>query len=96
MTAPEDPGKKLRRLVDSEADTQVDVPVEPADAESVSPPVRHPAIDENNLPLPQRVEELDMDATRVTPSAFEYTPVTQPRRPIPPSSRPAPTRRRFD
>jgi penicillin-binding protein 1C len=92
MTTPEDPGKKFRRLVDSEADTQADVPVKPDGTESDSPVVRHPAIDENNLPLPQRVEELDMDATRVTPSAFEYTPATKPRRPIPRSSRPAPSR----
>ena len=30
-----------------------------------------PALDENNMPLPKRVDEIDMNATRVSPSAFQ-------------------------
>ena len=36
-----------------------------AAAEKNTPVVRHPAIDENGMPLPRRVEEIDMGATRV-------------------------------
>ncbi|MGA2488667.1 MAG: PBP1A family penicillin-binding protein [Anaerolineales bacterium] len=73
MITPEDPAEKFRRLLDSEADTQGEPPVEDATAESIPLVVRHPAIDENGMPLPRRVEEIDMSATRVTPSTFEYT-----------------------
>jgi penicillin-binding protein 1C len=81
MTTPEDPREKFRRLVDSEADTQGEPPAEQAAAKSTSSAVHHPAIDENGMPLPRRVEEIDMGATRVTPSAFEYTPGPRVRRP---------------
>ena len=78
---PEDPRDKFRRLMDSEADTQGEAPVEEPAGESATPAVHHPAIDENGMPLPRRVEEIDMGATRVTPSAFEYTPRAINRRP---------------
>ncbi len=67
MTNPEDPGERLRRLTNaSEEETQ---PPE----KGVTPALglRHPALDADGMPLPRRVEELDMDATRVTPAAFE-------------------------
>ena len=82
MTTPEEPRDKFRRLVDSEADTQGEPPAEKTDAESTTPAVYHPAIDENGMPLPRRVEEIDMGATRVTPSAYEHTPAPSMRRPI--------------
>lgn len=50
----------------------------------------HPALDKDNMPLPRRVSETDLDGTRVTPAAFETK--TNPRRasttppPIPPRS----------
>ena len=72
MPEPEDPREKFRRLVDSEADTQTDSPAEQAPEGSTTPVVRHPAIDKNGMPLPRRVEEIDMGATRVTPTAFEH------------------------
>ena len=74
MPNPEDPREKFRRLVDSEADTQAEPPAEQAGAEKNTPVVRHPAIDENGMPLPRRVEEIDMGATRVTPSALRIPP----------------------
>lgn len=85
MTTPEDPREKFRRLVESEADTQGQTPAEESGEESPTPATYHPAIDENGMPLPRRVEEIDMGATRVSPSAFEYTPGT--------GTRPAVTRR---
>ena len=81
MPDPEDPREKFRRLVDSEADTQAEPPAEQTAAEKNTPVVRHPAIDENGMPLPRRVEEIDMGATRVTPSAFTHGSTRTVRRP---------------
>ena len=82
MPTPEDPLEKFRRLVDSEADTQAEPPAEQTGAEKNTPVVRHPAIDANGMPLPRRVEEIDMSATRVTPSAFAHAPTGTVRRPV--------------
>jgi len=82
MTNPEDPREKFRRLLDSEADTQGEAPADDSSTKDTTPVVHHPAIDENGMPLPRRVEEIDMGATRVTPSAFEYTPSTRVHRPV--------------
>ncbi|MFH2039493.1 MAG: transglycosylase domain-containing protein, partial [Chloroflexota bacterium] len=119
---PEDPLERFNRLLKSEAETRMDIPVEkpaapdspdkaaspgsptaPVDPnipvesdEPVSPdepvdpdgssksvpsdapvtptttprPAYRPALDGNNMPLPRRVDEIDMNATRVSPSAF--------------------------
>ncbi len=96
MPTPEDPREKFRRLVDSEADTQAEPPSEDAAAENSTPVVRHPAIDENGMPLPRRVEEIDMGATRVTPSAFEHTPTGRVHRPVPRSRVSKSSRRPFN
>ncbi len=80
MTAPEDPRDKFRRLMDSEAETQGEPPAEEPEAENPTPIVYHPAIDENGMPLPRRVEEIDMGATQVIPSAIETTPTPGKRR----------------
>jgi penicillin-binding protein 1C len=73
----------LKRLIDSEAETRTDLPAEPKEEEvdptattKASPAHRTPpptriALDENNLPLPRRVDELDLDGTRVSPVAYE-------------------------
>jgi penicillin-binding protein 1C len=74
----------LKRLIDSEAETRADPPIEPNE-EEVDPnattqasPARHRTppppridLDENNMPLPRRVDELDLDGTRVSPVAYE-------------------------
>src|SRR5215217_3692677 len=75
----------LKRLIDSEAETRTDLPVEPKDEEPAdstattqaspahrtsTPPLNIP-LDKNNMPLPRRVDELDMDGTRVSPVAYE-------------------------
>lgn len=85
----EDNKYHIRRLLDSEADTRADTPVEPEQAQSADPaattragtprrtPTPHIALDKDNMPLPRRVDELDMDATRVSPVAYE--PPSRPR-----------------
>ena len=113
----EDRIKKIKKLLDSEAETRPETPIEPArdDAPyegttraSVSIPSRTPpppkpeqdrrppiALDKDNMPLPRRVDQVDMESTRVTPAA--YGSVSRPRnvasasasRPIqPPPERP--------
>ncbi|HET9912845.1 MAG TPA: transglycosylase domain-containing protein [Anaerolineales bacterium] len=80
----------LKRLIDSEAETRIDLPAEPKKEEpnpnattKASPPRRTPtppphiALDENNMPLPRRVDELDLEGTRVSPVAYE--PPSRPR-----------------
>lgn len=82
----------LKRLIDSEAETRTDLPAEPKEdvqadpgaTTKASPPRRSPtppsriSLDENNMPLPRRVDELDMDGTRVSPVAYE--PPSRPRK----------------
>src|SRR5512138_2349071 len=93
----------LKRLIDSEAETRTDLPVEQKEEPSqtattkASPPRRTPtppphiALDENNMPLPRRVDELDLEGTRVSPVAYE--PPSKPRnaqtRLAPPTQLPA-------
>src|SRR5215211_3606805 len=81
----------LKRLIDSEAETRGDIPIDPKEEEDVdsnattkaSPahhtptPPAHIPLDENNMPLPRRVDELDLDGTRVSPVAYE--PASRPR-----------------
>ncbi|HEX9386589.1 MAG TPA: biosynthetic peptidoglycan transglycosylase, partial [Anaerolineales bacterium] len=80
----------LKRLIESEAETRTDIPVEPKEEEPADPtattkasparrtppPPRIP-LDENNMPLPRRVDELDLEGTRVSPVA--YDPPSRPR-----------------
>ena len=75
----------LKKLIDSEAETRTDLPVEPKDGEptdstattQASPAHRTPTprinipLDKDNMPLPRRVDELDMEGTRVSPVAYE-------------------------
>ena len=80
----------LKRLISSEAETRADVPIDPKEDEEVdsnattkaspahrTPPPPSIALDENNLPLPRRVDELDLEGTRVSTIAFE--PPSRPR-----------------
>src|SRR6266498_2437568 len=81
--------KRIQRLLDSEAETRAESPVDPKEA--VDPndttkaglPKRTPtpppniALDKDNMPLPRRVNETDMEGTRVTPVAYE--PTSRPR-----------------
>src|ERR1043166_7665095 len=80
----------LKRLIDSEAETRTDLPAngkddgssDPDATTKAVPPRRTPTppsipLDENNMPLPRRVDELDMEGTRVSPVAYE--PRSQPK-----------------
>jgi penicillin-binding protein 1C len=68
----EDLPDRFNRLIRSEAETQIDIPVEkPASPAATSRQSSRPALDKNNMPLPRRVDEIDLDATRLTPAAFE-------------------------
>ena len=81
MSNSEEPRNKFRRLLDSEAETQAEPPAEEFTPSGGTRPIRHPAVDENGMPLPRRVEEIDMGATRVGQTAYEHTPVQPARRP---------------
>jgi penicillin-binding protein 1C len=78
----EDPNERLRRLLDSEDETRADLPAgtEPprrvglppeSGTSGNTPPLIRPALDQDNMPLPRRVDQIDMDGTRVTPAAYE-------------------------
>ena len=107
--------RRIKKLLDSEAETRAETPIEPkvdeqgttkASAAKKTPPPyfdpadtllfgdensepRHIPLDENNMPLPRRVNEVDMDGTRVSPVAYERASrprgMTETRRVSPPS-----------
>ena len=86
----EDRAKRIKRLLDSEAETRPETPIEPSKDKSpyegttrASVPRRTPtppepeksqrppiALDKDNMPLPRRVDQVDMEGTRVTPAAY--------------------------
>ncbi|MBI4731180.1 MAG: transglycosylase domain-containing protein, partial [Chloroflexi bacterium] len=90
MPKSEGPSDKFNRLLKSEADTQPEPP--PEEATPVRG-LRRPALDQDNMPLPRRVDEIDVDATRVTPAAFENTPAPTIRRPAAGTTRRVPPKK---
>jgi len=58
------------------APPELDTPVPPMLGET--PEIPSPALDSRGMPLPRRVDAIDIDATRVTPSAFEPSPPQTP------------------
>lgn len=99
----EDKAKKVKRLLDSEAETRAETPIEPKKDESEEKPATTKAsparkktpepppiaLDKDNMPLPRRVHEVDMEGTRVSPVAYERASrpreMTETRRVSPPS-----------
>jgi 1A family penicillin-binding protein len=67
----DDPADKFRRLLKSEDETHAEPPSQPVQPAAPLPPGSYPALDKDNMPLPRRVDETDMDGTRVTSAAFE-------------------------
>ncbi|MCB9146761.1 MAG: penicillin-binding protein [Anaerolineales bacterium] len=74
---------KLRRLMRSEDETRKDMdPALPPQGTAASrrttgnttPILNLPDLDENNMPLPRRVEETDLEGTRVTNAAYRQPP----------------------
>src|SRR5262245_56214292 len=99
----EEYNRYIRRLLDSEAETRGEPPIEPKKDQPVNPdgttrassarktPTPNPTtsrntppsigLDKDNMPLPRRVDEIDMEGTRVTPVAYE--PASRPRKSVP-------------
>lgn len=80
---------RLRRLLRSEEETQKDMdpaPLPDGTAASrkptggTTPLLNLPDLDQNNMPLPKRVEETDLDGTRVTNAAYRQAMETKPPR----------------
>ncbi|HSO11569.1 MAG TPA: PBP1A family penicillin-binding protein [Anaerolineales bacterium] len=110
MTNEEDRAKRIKKLLDSEAETHPETPIEPARDDApkegttrADTPRRTPtppqpiALDKDNMPLPRRVDQVDMGSTRVTPAAYESA--SRPRNTqtrnasVPRPSQPTPARR---
>ena len=76
---PTEDNDRKRRLLQSEEETQgkyKPLPVEPPAPTTAK--YYRPRLDDDNMPLPRRVDELDMDGTRVSPVAYE--PPSKPRK----------------
>lgn len=99
----EDRIKRIKKLLDSEAETQADFPFRPEASQSnaeeepetdhqsdlegdqyattragvsrrtPTPPPPPIPLDKDNMPLPRRVDQVDMEGTRVTPAAYGTT-----------------------
>jgi 1A family penicillin-binding protein len=91
---PDDTPRKFRRLLNSEDETHAEPPSQPAVPPEPIPHLSYPALDKDNMPLPRRVTETDMDGTRVTSAAFE--PRTTPRRRASPTTPPPPPPTRYN
>jgi len=92
----EDRLKKIRRLLDSEEETHAEPALDPnkdefneqgATTRASTPrtPTPHIALDKDNMPLPRRVDQVDMGSTRVSPAAYES--VSHPRNSTPQTRR---------
>ena len=82
----DDPREKFRRLLNSEDETRAEPPSQPINPGDSIP--YRPALDKDNMPLPRRVSETDLDGTRVTLAAFhtKTTPRNGTRPPVRPRS----------
>ncbi len=67
----DDPRDKFRRLINSEDETHAEPPSQPVPPPQPIPHRSRPALDKDNMPLPRRVTETDVDGTRVTPAAYD-------------------------
>ena len=79
---------RIRRIIRSEEETQgVYTPTPPTPPTQATTPVfTRPALDKDNMPLPRRVDEIDMEGTRVTRAAYE--PASRQLPPQPPKNNP--------
>ena len=78
---------RIRRLLKSEEETRGDIKPAPQSkpttdsapkADGTTPVFTRPALDKDNMPLPRRVDEIDVEGTRVTPAAYQPAIYQQP------------------
>ncbi len=78
---------RLRRLLRSEEETRADLTPAPQSkpttdpapkTDGTTPVFTRPALDKDNMPLPRRVDEIDLEGTRVTPAAYQPVKYQQP------------------
>ena len=70
---------RLRRILKSEEETQGVYNPAPVDPSSqITDKYYRPALDKDNMPLPRRVDEVDMEGTQVTRAAYMPTQSQQP------------------
>src|SRR5688572_23934657 len=77
-----DDNDRLRRLLKSEEETRKDIEPPPSSSTTASskktgsttPRLNLPDLDKDNMPLPKRVDEVDVEGTRVTPAAYRQNP----------------------
>jgi len=75
---------RLRRMLRAEEETQGVYNPEPVEPPSqVTDKYYRPALDKDNMPLPRRVDEVDMEGTRVTRAAYYQTTQNQQPQPKP-------------
>ena len=80
---------RLRRILRSEEETQGadnPAPVEPPS--QATDKYYRPALDKDNMPLPRRVNEIDVEGTQVTPIAYQSTRQSAPLQPAVSASTP--------
>src|SRR5215207_9697428 len=76
---PTEDNDRKRRLIRSEEETQGEykpTPVEPPSPTTAK--FQRPRLDEDNMPLPRRVDETDVEGTRVTRAAYEPVSTNRP------------------
>lgn len=86
----EEPRDRFKRLLseNEEEEAALDQTLPPPPPLGSTPPSSPPAIGTRGLPLPRRVDEIDVDATRVTRSAYTTSSRRPLRRPRPQSPTP--------
>ncbi|HNT23122.1 MAG TPA: transglycosylase domain-containing protein [Anaerolineales bacterium] len=76
--------------VPRENQTPLAVTLPPPPPLGITPQHSPPALGTQGMPLPRRVDEFDLHATRVSPSAVSSRPAARPVRPVPPPVVPTP------
>ncbi len=80
-------------LIEGETLPHEEATTPPPPSLGTTPQAAPPALDTQGMPLPRRVDEIDMGATRVTPSSFEDVPAPRPAT-TPPVAQPPPPKKR--
>src|SRR5512143_2230147 len=73
MNKNNDDNDRIHRIIKSEEETKANVDPATPSRKTDLPPRVTPALDKDNMPLPRRVDEIDLEGTRVTPAAYEPT-----------------------